>query len=581
LKRNIFLLFGLTFVLSFATSCKSKKSLAQQNVDLEKGIPADFVQVRFGYLYVNACSERAKGNLQEALKLFEECKNLESDNPAVRYELATIYKLLGNGEEALSNAKICADADPKNEWYQLLLVEVYNDNKMYGAAVKVRETLVKNFPEKNEFKEDLAIQYAIMGQYDKAFRIYDQLEKSFGVNEQITLNKVKLLRSQKKNREAEAEFLKLSATEKKEPRYYAYLAEFYLDMGELEKAKKMYDKILEVEPQNPTVNLALHDYYSNKNQQDEAYTHLKRAFYNPDLDVATKASIVGDFYLRAEQNSQQAKKQGMELTEIMLKLHPKDTEPNALYGDFLRLDKKLEEASNYYYKAAVSERRDYRVWDNLLFVDNELNRFDSLDRHSSMAIEYFPSQPVNYLYNGVANSQLKNYAKAILSLKDGLEFVIDNKALKIQFLSALGDAYFYMRNYDLSDAAFDEALKIDSDNTYVLNNYAYYLSLRNQNLSKAEKYSKRTNELQPNNRNYMDTYGWILYQQKKFKEAEEWLSGAAKLGPKNPTILEHYGDVLFKLGKIEDARKYWQDALNAGGDSEALLKKVKEKKLDE
>jgi tetratricopeptide (TPR) repeat protein len=198
-----------------------------------------------------------------------------------------------------------------------------------------------------------------------------------------------------------------------------------------------------------------------------------------------------------------------------------------------------------------------------------------------MAIEYFPSQPVNYLYNGVANSQLKNYAKAILSLKDGLEFVIDNKALKIQFLSALGDAYFYMRNYDLSDAAFDEALKIDSDNTYVLNNYAYYLSLRNQNLSKAEKYSKRTNELQPNNRNYMDTYGWILYQQKKFKEAEEWLSGAAKLGPKNPTILEHYGDVLFKLGKIEDARKYWQDALNAGGDSEALLKKVKEKKLDE
>src|SRR5690606_38184823 len=260
-------------------------------------------------------------------------------------------------------------------------------------------------------------------------------------------------------------------------------------------AKSMYDKILEVDPQNPTINLALHDYYSNKKQEEQAYIHLKKAFYNPDLDVETKASIVGSFYLRAGRNTTQAKDQGMELTEIMLKLRPRRTEPCALYGDSLRLDKKLVEASNYYYRAAINERRDYRVWDNLLFVDNELNRYDSLERHSAIAIEYFPSQPVNYLYNGVANTQLKNYPQAILSLKDGLEFVIDNKALRIQFLSALGDAYFYSRAYDRSDAAFDEALKIDSDNTYVLNNYAYYLSLRNENLSKAEKYSKRTNEL--------------------------------------------------------------------------------------
>ena len=79
----------------------------------------------------------------------------------------------------------------------------------------------------------------------------------------------------------------------------------------------------------------------------------------------------------------------------------------------------------------------------------------------------------------------------------------------------------------------------------------------------------------------MDTYGWILFQQKKYKDAELWLGNAAKMGPKNPNIIEHYGDVLFKLNKLEEALIQWNSAKQAGGASENLLKKIKEKKLND
>jgi Tfp pilus assembly protein PilF len=151
----------------------------------------------------------------------------------------------------------------------------------------------------------------------------------------------------------------------------------------------------------------------------------------------------------------------------------------------------------------------------------------------------------------------------------------------IDFYSGLGDAYNYNKEYEKSDKAFEDALKIDSDNTFVLNQYAYFLSLRKENLDRAEKLSKKANELQPGNRSYMDTYGWILYQQKKFTEAEEWLGNAAKLGPNKPDILEHYGDVLYKLNKVDEAVKQWEKAKQAGGNSETLLKKIKEKKLND
>lgn len=534
-----------------------------------------------GNLYVTACGERAKGNMREALKLFNECLTVEPQNAAVHYEMGTIQKMMGNNEMAMQNARIAAEAEPKNEWYQLLYIDCLNDNRQFSQAAKIRELLVKNFPSKSEFHEDLAIQYAMMGQYDKSFKIYDELEKKYGSNEQLSINKVKLLKSQHKLQEAEQELKKLQARDPLESRYYSYLADFYLEQNNLEKAKEMYDHILVIDPDNLDIHLALHDFYSKQGKEDLAYQELKLAMKNPDLEIQTKTNIVSSYYEQAESRTLGAKEQGMELASIFIKVHPNATEANALYADFLRLDRRTAEAATYYYKAAINSSKNFRVWDNLLYVDNELNRFDSLEKHSALALEFFPNQPSNYLYSGVANTQLRNYAKAINSLSLGVDFVVDNKALLIQFLSALGDAYYYMKDYTNSDLSFEKALKEDADNTYVLNNYAYYLSVRNQQLEKAERYSKKSNQLQPNNKNYMDTYGWILYQEKKYTEALPWLEKAAQMGTKNATILEHYGDNLYQLGKKQEALIQWEAAKQAGGSDAVLLKKIKDKKLNE
>jgi tetratricopeptide (TPR) repeat protein len=555
--------------------CASKKSAAMAGSAGPSNNDA-----MFGYLYVTGCHERAKGNLKEAMTAFQECLKIKPQDAAAHYEVATISKLLGQPESALKHARFCAVADARNEWYQLLYIDCLSDTKQYSQALKMRELLAKNYPEKNEFREDLAINYAMLGMYDKSFRIYQELEKNVGINEQLTLNKVKLLKSQNKLREAEGELQRLSESDTLQGRYYMLLAEFYLEQNDLDNTKKMYDRMLQLDPSNADIQLALHDYYNKKGDAVQAYEYLKKALLNPDLEMQVKASIVESYYVQAEKSNALARAQGTELAEILLKTNPSATEANALFADFLRLDKKNAEAAVYYYKAAVNEKKDFRIWDNLLFVDNELNRYDSLERHSDQAMELFPNQPVNYIYNGVANTQLRNYQKAVRSLNAGIDFVVDNKALLIQFYSALGDAYYYLREYLNSDQAFDKALREDSDNTYVLNNYAYYLSLRNEQLEKAEKLSRKSNVLKPNNRNYMDTYGWILFQEKKYNEADQWLGNAAKIGSNSATILEHYGDNLFQLGKKEEAVKQWEAAKAAGGSSPVLLKKIKEKKFN-
>ena len=72
---------------------------------------------------------------------------------------------------------------------------------------------------------------------------------------------------------------------------------------------------------------------------------------------------------------------------------------------------------------------------------------------------------------------------------------------------------------------------------------------------------KRHLSKKTNNGSYIDTYGWILFKQKKYKPALEQLLKAEKLNPGTPETSDHIGDTYFALGKKKESEKYWREAL--------------------
>lgn len=561
-------------------SCKSAKSVTKTDDPKTNGRGiSEQDQAKFAYNFIEGCKERMKGNVEISENLFKECLKIDPTSTAVKYELGNIYRFNGLYDTALKYAKECANDDQKNEWYQLLYIECLHSKRQYAQAAEIYSRLIKNYPNRAEFYEGLAAEYMYGGSYEKSYKTYDELEKKFGQNEAFTLNKIKLLRQLKKYSETEAEFKKLIQSNPTEARYYTYLAEFYQEIGQNNKAMDTYKEILKIDSKNPMVHLALADYYKNQNDKENFYKEVKIAFENPDLEIDIKLNILKSYYELSETDAM-FRKQAFELCDIVLNLHSNSAEAHGLYADFLLRDKKIQEAKAEYEKATKIDKSSFSIWSQLLYLESELNENTPLEAHSAEAMELFPNNPVPYFFNGIANIQLQKYENAIRSLEDGIEFVYDNKPLLIEFYSNLGNAYNSIKNYAKSDKAFDDALKVDPDNALILNNYSYFLSLRKEKLEKAERYSKRSNELAPNNRSYIDTYGWILYQQGKYKEAEEWLSRAVKMGSKS-AISEHYGDVLYKLGRKEEALNYWQEAKTAGSGSELLDKKIADKKLND
>ena len=197
-------------------------------------------------------------------------------------------------------------------------------------------------------------------------------------------------------------------------------------------------------------------------------------------------------------------------------------------------------------------------------------------------ITYFPFNSLLYYFNGIANYRLSKPEETVKSLNSGLEFIVDNDILLLEFYSSLADAHNTLDNYELSDSFYEKALELDSQNVIVLNNYAYYLSLRKAKLLKAKRMSFKCNSLEPNNGTYQDTYAWILYQNLEYSEAKKWILKALESGgDKNAIIVEHYGDILYKLGETKEAIKNWEKAKELGEGSIYLERKIQEKELYE
>jgi Tfp pilus assembly protein PilF len=155
--------------------------------------------------------------------------------------------------------------------------------------------------------------------------------------------------------------------------------------------------------------------------------------------------------------------------------------------------------------------------------------------------------------------------------------------LRARIWGTLGEIYNTTKQYKLSDESYRKSITADPNNYFVLNNYSYFLSLRGENLEEAERFSRHTLELVPNEPTFMDTYGWILYKQGKYSKAREFIQKAIEKTPEATagTLFDHMGDVLYKLGETEKALEYWQQAKQKGTENPLIDKKIQEQKLYE
>lgn len=128
----------------------------------------------------------------------------------------------------------------------------------------------------------------------------------------------------------------------------------------------------------------------------------------------------------------------------------------------------------------------------------------------------------------------------------------------------LADVYDDAGQSDKAEAVLLAALEASPNSAQLNNSVGYRWAYRGIRLEEAERLIGRAVAAETDNPAYLDSLGWVLYQQGRFDEALGWLQQSReKPGGINPVILLHLGDALHRVGRTEEAEPVWALGLQA------------------
>jgi tetratricopeptide (TPR) repeat protein len=517
----------------------------------------------------------------KAIAQFGKVLQKDPNNAAAQYSTASALQKTGKIAEAIPFAVKAYALDNQNKYYTLLLAELYVKQKRYTEAEDLYEKLLKKGPENAEYGVELAAIYLFNDKPDKALDTYNRVERELGLNEEIIRQKQRIYLKQNKIDKAVEEAEKLVASEPAEPEYLLEGAELLIANDRADKAISWIDQALKLNPDLPQAHVLLADIYRQKGDMARVTQELNQVLANPNLEAGLKARILSS-YVGMTGESAEGQKDALGMAQNLAKSSPNDPKTQIMLADLLMQQGKKVEARDAYARASQLDGSVYEVWGALLQLDGELNQVDSLLVHSEKALEVFPTQGLFWYSNGSANLYKRRYQQAVDALEESQKLLAatSNNELKKGIEVQLGDAYNGLGDHAKSDEYYEAVLKVDPLNDHVLNNYSYFLSLRNEKLPRALQLAQKLVERNPTDATYLDTYAWVLYVSKDYAKAKQYLEKALA-DPTNVsgTIIEHYGDVLYQLGQPEKAVDQWKAAKAKGNAGPDIDKKIAAGKL--
>jgi tetratricopeptide (TPR) repeat protein len=381
----------------------------------------------------------------------------------------------------------------------------------------------------------------------KAIKVLDEMEKKKGVSEEITIKKQTVYEALGDNKKAALELKKLADKYPYNIDYQHIAAEYYNKLGDKVTAQEFYKRILKIDPNDSKAQLATsaQSKPASGSGGDVAYLNsLKDLFKKPDIKIDDKIKTFLPYVNKiAEGKDKALAASGLELAQIIEVTHPNDAKSYSLLGDMLYHNGKSAEALEKYKKCLQINKAIYSVWEQMMYVQDELGLYEDMLKTSEQATDLFPNQSVAFYFNGVANEKKGKLSDAISSLEQAILMSSKKPQIKLDALIELGVTHSKSKSYDKADKAFEDALKLNNKSSMALIKYANSLASRGT----ADR-------------------------------AKAMAEDAIKISMESdPSVLELYGDYLFKSGDKENAVKYWSKAKERGAKSMGLEKKISER----
>ncbi|MCD8210521.1 MAG: hypothetical protein LUC37_03125 [Prevotella sp.] len=575
-------IFSLGHGMNALASKKSSKAKAK-NLSFPSISHND--SLRYKIFYLEAIKQQISGNYDGAYNLLRHCLKINPHAAEAYFVLSFYDGILGGDSLAMQDIKNASEINPENNAFLERLATGYVRTDNFDGAIKVYEKLSKNSPERSDILDILIQLYAQRKDYDNMLATIIRMEALEGSNEETALAKMQVYSMQGK-KEEELNALKLLAEQHPyDMNYRVMIGNWLLQNGSPEDAFKEYSYALEQEPDNTTAQMSLIDYYKEIGQKQKADSIQEDLLINPNTPIESKMLLMRIVVAENEKNFSSDSTRVLTLFKKIIAEPQKTPDMVELYAAYMSL-KNMPQDSISQALEKVLEIAPDNVSARLQLIQAKWAEqdFDEVISLSRQAIDYNPDEIAFYYFLGLAYMQKDDDKNALETMQRGISMADEdsNPSLVSDLYGIMGDLLHSMGQDKEAYQAYDSCLQWKDDNIGCLNNYAYYLSVEDKDLTKAEQMSYRTIQAEPSNSTYLDTFAWILFKQGRYTEALQYIDMAiSNDSTESAVIIEHAGDIHAINGDIETAVDFWQKALEKGAEDEALIKrKIKLKKYE-
>ena len=408
----------------------------------------------FQEAFYEALKQKGIENYDKAVISLEKCLKMEPNNATVYSEIGRNYLAQKDYKKAYDSFERATQLDPKNMWFLVGMYDVCYETRDYDQAIEIVKKLI---PFKKEYREDLASLYMNTQQFDKALTLVNELNDSVGKSELRDNYKASILRDPKYQ---DAEIKHLEELIVKEPKVeanYISLIFLYSENNQEEKALRVAKKLEKEIPTSDWAQVSLFKFHLANNDGQKAVKAMNAVLASNKIDTKIRHRVMNEFLIFAKDKPQFD-------ADLQKAISYFDNDPEVdvakEIGKFFHNKKDWAQAEKYYNLHLQSNSDDLETVILLYQVYGEQQQFVTLAKKSEAMIESYPLQPDLYFYAGLANNQLKNYKKAKELLEMGIDYIVDDRQLEMNFNIQLGEAYSGLGDKKQMDKYFQKAEQI-------------------------------------------------------------------------------------------------------------------------
>lgn len=434
MNKNTFIL--LLFLCLSALSRKQMYAqeptpFADENID-----DLEDVSDAFQESFFEALKQKAIQNHDRAISALNTCIRQEPDRAFLYFERAKNEGALKQYDVAEKDLLKALELEPNREPMLALLYDVYYKTRNYEKA---ESTVQKLIPFNTQYKEDLARIYSQTKRYEEAIGLLDALDIEKGVDPYREQLRVRIYRQSGtgdlRKRSAEA---KIAADPNNEEEYLKLIF-LYSEEGNNAKAYETALKLQEINPEADEVHLALYKFYLEDGKVMEAIQSMNKVLRSTRMDGKVKHRVLNDFLTFVNDNpSYQAQ---LEEAITIFDTQVADANVYEQLADYYLKKGEKTKGLKYYEKALASDSENLELVKNTVLLQLDTQQYERATEITANALDFFPSQPLLYLTQGVAYNKLGKYDAAIESLEIGIDYIIDNVKMEYDFYQQLGEAY--------------------------------------------------------------------------------------------------------------------------------------------